>query len=34
MNNNESKMDNAAAIFWGRDIEFIQKQDVKGSACR
>jgi len=34
MNNNKSKTDNAAARFWDRYIEFIQKQGVKGSACR
>ncbi len=34
MNNNKSKMDNAAARFWDRYIEFIQKQGVKRGACR
>ena len=30
MGNNKSKVNSAAVIFWGRYIELIQKQGVKG----
>jgi len=34
MNNNKSKMDSAATRFWDQYIEFVQKQGIKGIACR
>ncbi len=34
MDNNKSKTDSATERFWDRYIEFVQKQGVKGGACR